>query len=61
MKYFINNISITTLKAHIMPENLYYTKILLNNGFLKEDYTLQEKNLGGQEIVFIDVYTYRKL
>lgn len=60
-KYFINNIGITALKTHIMPENLYYSKILLNNGFLKDDYTLQEKNWGGQEIVSVDVYTFRQL
>ena len=43
-----------------MPENLYSSKVLLNNGFVKEDFTVQEKNWGGQEIVTVDVYTYKK-
>ena len=59
--YLVNEIGITTLNAFVMPENLHSSKILLNNGFVKEDYTLQEKNWGGQEIVSVDVYTYRKM
>lgn len=59
--YLVNEIGITTLNAFVMPKNLYSSKILLNNGFVKEDYTLQEKNWGGQEIVSVDVYTYRKM
>lgn len=43
-----------------MRENLYSSKVLLNNKFVKEDYTSQEKNWGGQEIVTVDVYTYKK-
>lgn len=61
VEYLVNEIGITTLKAFVMPENLYSSKILLNNGFVKEDYTSQEKNWGGQEIVSVDVYTYRKM
>lgn len=59
VEYLVNEIGITTLNAFVMPENLYSSKVLLNNGFIKEDYTLQEKNWGGQEIVSVDVYTYR--
>lgn len=59
--YLVNEIGITTLNAFVMPQNLYSSKILLNNGFVKEDYTSQEKNWGGQEIVSVDVYTYRKM
>lgn len=59
--YLVNEIGITTLNAFVMPKNIYSSKILVNNGFVKEDYTLQEKNWGGQEIAFVDVYTYRKL
>lgn len=61
VEYLVNEIGITTLKAFVMPENLYSSRILLNNGFVKEDYTSQEKNWGGQEIVSVDVYTYRKM
>ena len=58
--YLVNEIGITTLNAFVMPENLHSSRILLNNGFVKEDYTSQEKNWGGQEIVSVDAYTYRK-
>ena len=61
IEYLVNKIGITTLKAFVMPENLYSSKILLNNGFIKENDTAQEKNYGGQEIVSVDVYTYRKI
>lgn len=60
VEYLVNDIGISTLKAFVMPENIYSSKVLLNNGFVKEDYTSQEKNWGGQEIVSVDVYTYRK-
>ena len=61
MEYLVYEAGITTLKAFVMPENLYSSKILLKNGFVKEDYTSQEKNWGGQEIVSVNVYTYRKI
>lgn len=59
--YLVNEIGITTLNAFVMPNNIYSSKILLNNGFVKENYTIQEKNWGGQELVSVDVYTYRTL
>lgn len=34
-----------------MPENVYSSKVLLYNGFIKEGYTAEEKNWGGQEVV----------
>lgn len=60
VEYLVNEVNITTLQAFVMPENLYSSKVLLNNGFVKEDFTAQEKNWGGQEIVTVDVYTYKK-
>ena len=60
VEYLVNEVNITTLQAFVMPENLYSSKVLLNNGFVKEDFTVQEKNWGGQEIVTVDVYTYKK-
>lgn len=59
--YLVNEMGITTLQASVMPENLYSAKVLLNNGFVKEDYTSQEKNWGNQETVLVDVYTYKKM
>lgn len=61
VKYLVNVIGIETLNAYVMQENLYSSKVLLNNGFIKEDYTLQEKNWGGKEIVSVDVYKYKKM
>ena len=60
VEYLGSEVNITTLKAFVMRENLYSSKVLLNNKFVKEDYTSQEKNWGGQEIVTVDVYTYKK-
>lgn len=60
VEYLVNDIGIKTLQAFVMPENLYSSKVLLNNGFVKENYTSQEKNWGGQGIVNVDVYTYKK-
>lgn len=59
--YLENEIGITTLNAFVMPENIYSSKVLLNNGFVREDYTSQQKNWGEKEIVTVDVYTYRKM
>lgn len=60
IEYLVNEVNITTLQAFVMPENVYSSKVLLNNKFVKEDFTLQERNWGGQEIVTVDVYTYNK-
>ena len=60
IKYLVNEVNVTTLQAFVMPENLYSSKVLLSNGFIKENYTLQKKNWGSQETVSVDVYTYRK-
>ncbi|MET3741122.1 GNAT family N-acetyltransferase [Faecalicatena orotica] len=60
VEYLVNEVNISTLQAFVMPENLYSAKVLLNNGFVKEDFTVQEKNWGGQEIATVDVYTYNK-
>ncbi|WP_041139973.1 GNAT family N-acetyltransferase [Beduini massiliensis] len=60
VEYLINEVNLTTLQAFVMQENVYSSKVLLNNKFIKEDYTLQEKNWGGRDIVKVDVYTYKK-
>ena len=56
--YLVNEIGVTTLQAFVMPGNIYSSKVLLHNGFKKENYTAQEKNWGGQELVTVDVYTF---
>ena len=61
VEYLVNQIGITTLIAFVMPENLYSSKILLKTGFVKENNPVQEKNWGSQNIVSVDVYTYRKI
>lgn len=57
-EYLVDEIGITNLKAFVIPENVYSSKVLLNNGFVKEDYMVQEKNWGGQEFVMVNVYTF---
>lgn len=60
IEYLVSEVNISTVQAFVMPENIYSSKVLLNNGFVKEVYTSQEKNWGGQDTVTLDVYTYKK-
>lgn len=59
VEYLTKEIGITTLQAFVMPENVYSTKVLMSNGFTKENYTSQQRNWGGQEVVALDIYTYK--
>ncbi|MDL2218353.1 GNAT family N-acetyltransferase [Christensenellaceae bacterium OttesenSCG-928-M15] len=52
---------IDSIYAYVMPDNIYSAKALLRNGFTKEDYTVQEKNWGGLEVVDLEVYVLKKL
>lgn len=56
--YLSKRIKIETILAMVMPENIYSARVLVNNGFRKENYTLNEKNWGGQENITVDVYKY---
>lgn len=58
VEYLTERIGIDTLMAFVMPENTYSTKVLLANGFTREDYTKEEHNWGGNENVTVDVYKY---
>ena len=40
-----------------MPENIPSAKVLLKNGFQKEDYQVEEHNWGGREKLLVDVYS----
>lgn len=55
--YFINQLGISTLKAFVIPENIYSAKALLKNGFVKENQQVEEHNWGGKETVLVDEYT----
>lgn len=57
VNYLTKDAGVNKLKAFVMPENIYSAKVLLNNGFAKEDYTAEESNWGGKEVVTVDVYT----
>ncbi len=59
IKYLSDMTGLDTLQAIVMPENIYSSKILKNNGFIKEDFTIQKENWGGQDSVEADVYLYR--
>lgn len=56
--YLTESVGIYTLMAFDMRENTYSAKVLLANGFTKEDYTKEEHNWGGKENVTVDVYKY---
>lgn len=56
--YLCSEMGIKTLKAFVMPANVYSSRVLLRNGFTKEPDQVQGKDWGGQEIVDLDVYTF---
>jgi ribosomal-protein-alanine N-acetyltransferase len=58
-KYLLGDMRIGTLMAFVMPENTYSSRALLKNGFVREQYTVTEKNWGGREEVTLEVYTCR--
>jgi ribosomal-protein-alanine N-acetyltransferase len=58
INYLCNDMGIQTLKAFVMPENVFSERVLIKNGFIKEPDSIQEKNWGGKEIVDLDVFTY---
>lgn len=61
VEYLTEEIGIHTLKAFVMPENIFSARVLLKNGFTKESDTVQEKNWGGNEAVDLDVYSYIRI
>ncbi|WP_050699392.1 GNAT family N-acetyltransferase [Anaeromassilibacillus senegalensis] len=58
VEYLSNEMGIQTLKAFVMPENIFSEKALIKNGFIKESDSVQEKNWGGKETVDLNVFTY---
>lgn len=58
VEYLCNDMGIQTLKAFVMPENIFSEKALIKNGFIIESDPVQEKNWGGKEIVDLNVFTY---
>lgn len=56
VKYLLEEMMIDTIFAYVMPENTYSAKALMKNGFIKENYTVQEKNWGGHDIVDAEVF-----
>ena len=56
--YLCNDMGIRTLKAFVMPENIFSEKALIRNSFVKEPNTVQEKNWGGKEMADLNVFTY---
>lgn len=55
--YLCNAMGVTTLKAYVMPENVFSQCVLLKNGFRKEG-TIEGKNWGGKEHCELQVFTY---
>lgn len=55
--YLLEEMELAKIKAFVMPQNIYSSKALLNNGFVKEDEMVEEHNWGGQDVVNVLVYT----
>lgn len=55
--YLLEDMGLNKLEAFVMPKNIYSAKVLLKNGFQKEEYMVEEKNWGGLDLVMVDVYT----
>lgn len=56
--YLCNGMGVKILKAYVMPENIFSQKVLLKNGFIKENDTVPGKDWGGKEISDLNVFTY---
>ena len=48
------------LVAFVMPENVWSGRVLLRNGFVKEQRTEERHNWGGHETVTVKVYTAKE-
>ena len=49
------------LVAFVMPENVWSGRVLLRNGFVKEQWTEERHNWGGHETVTVEVYTCKRV
>ncbi len=58
MEYLCGSMGIRTLKAFVMPENVYSEKTLLKNGFAKKDKTIRKQNWGGQATTELTVFAF---
>lgn len=56
LAYLFNEIGINLIQAFVIPQNNYSKRVLLNNGFKKEEILVQEKNWGGQDTFNLEVY-----
>lgn len=61
VNYLCKDMYVKTLKAYVMPENVYSQKVLLKNGFIEENDTIQGKNWGGEEVSELKEFTYTAL
>ena len=56
-EYLLHTVGLSKLQAFVMPENIPSAKVLLKNGFQKEDVQVEEHNWGGRENLLVDVYS----
>lgn len=61
INYLSRDMKVKTLKAYVMPENIYSQKVLLRNGFTEENDTIQGNGWGGKEISELKEFTYTAL
>lgn len=56
--YLCGEMGVKTLKAFVMPENVYSQRVLIKNGFVKEADAVKGEGWGGNELSELDVFTY---
>jgi len=59
-EYLTEEVGIGKLLAYVVTENIYAAKVLTNNGFVKDENSIREKNWTGRGMLTLDVYTYVK-
>ena len=59
--HLLENCGMDQLVAFVMPENVWSGRVLLRNGFVKEQRTEERHNWGGNETVTVEVYTCKRV
>ena len=60
VRYLSFDMGVSTVKAFVMPQNVYSVRALVSNGFQKQARAVEGKNWGGQATVLLDEYVYTR-
>lgn len=58
INYLCKDMGVKTLKAYVVPENIYSKKLLIKNGFIEKMDLMQGKDWGKKEVSALKVFTY---